>query len=111
MQIKEFLKKTNIHPKNNCHIKPKRLSDLIVQLFCLFRRCSSRQSLGETAAWTYPDNKCNICGSSRVQYGGRKVQHVKITSFQAQETIKAAARVKDMDMYNEIQDLDLIAND
>ena len=46
-----------------------------------------------------------------MQYLGKKVQPVKITSFQAQETIKAAARVKDMDMYNEIQDLDLIAKE
>ena len=56
----------------------------------------------------YPD-KCNSCGSGRVQYGGIKVQPIKITSFQAQDTIKAAAKAKGLDMYNEIQDLDLIA--
>ena len=34
-----------------------------------------------------------------------------ITSFQPQETIKAAAKAKDQDMYNEIEDLDLIAEE
>ena len=46
-----------------------------------------------------------------MQYGGIKVQPIKITSFQAKDTIKAAAKAKDLDMYNEIQDLDLIAKE
>ena len=59
---------------------------------------------------TNPD-KCNICGGGRVQYGGIKVQPIKMTSFQAQDTIKAAAKAKGLDIYNEIQDLDLIAKE
>ena len=46
-----------------------------------------------------------------MQYGGIKVQPIKITSFQAKDTIKAAAKAKGFDMYNEIQDLDLIAKE
>ena len=71
------------------------------------RRSSSRKSVGELRAWTYPD-VCNICKKSRIQYKGKKITPVTITSFQAQETIKAAAKTKDQDMYNEFEDLDLI---
>ena len=46
-----------------------------------------------------------------MQYGGIKVQPIKRTSFQAQDTIKAAAKAKGFDMYNEIQDLGLIAKE
>ena len=34
-----------------------------------------------------------------------------IVSFQAQDIIKAAAKVKDQEMHNEIEDLDLIAKE
>ena len=58
----------------------------------------------EVPVWPYPD-VCNICKKSRIQYKGKKVTLVAITSFQAQETIKSKA--KDQDMYNEIKDLGL----
>ena len=74
------------------------------------RRSSSRKSIGEISAWTYPD-VCNICKKGRIQYKGKKVTPVTITSFQAQETIKAAAKATDRDMYDEIEDLDLIAKE
>ena len=74
------------------------------------RRSSSRNSVGEVPAWTYL-GVCNICKKSRMQYKGKKVTPVTITSFQAQKTIKAAAKVKDQDMCNEIEDLDLIAKE
>ena len=74
------------------------------------RRSSSWKSIGEVPAWTYPD-VCNICKKSRIQYKGKKVTPVIITSFQPQETIKAAAKAKDQDRYNEIEDLDLIAKE
>ena len=46
-----------------------------------------------------------------VQYKDKKVTPVTITSFQAKKTIKAAAKAKDQDMYNEIEDLDLLAKE
>ena len=72
------------------------------------KRTSTRKSSGEISAWTYPD-VCNICKKARVQHKGEKVNPVIITSFQAQATIKAAAKAKNEEMYNEIQDLDLMA--
>ena len=60
-------------------------------------------------AWTYP-YVCNICKKGQIQHNGNKVSPVVITSFQAQETIKAAAKVKD-EKYNEIEYLDLIAKE
>lgn len=73
------------------------------------RRSSTRQSIGEIA-WTYPD-VCNICKRGRIQFKGKKVTPVTITSFQAQETVKAAAKTKNPEMYNEIVDLDLISKE
>ena len=75
------------------------------------QRRSSRRSAGETStAWIYP-NVCNICKKGRIQHNGEKVSPVVITSFQTQETIKAAEKVKDKQMYNEIEYLDLIAKE
>ena len=74
------------------------------------RRYSSQKSVGEVPAWTYLD-VCDICKKSRIQYKGKKVTPVTITSFQGQETIKAAAKAKDQDMYNGIEDLELIAKE
>ena len=59
------------------------------------QRRTSRRSAGETfTAWTYP-NVCNICKKGRIQHNGNKFSPIVITSFQARETIKAAAKVKD----------------
>jgi len=73
------------------------------------RRSSTRQPIGEIA-WTYPD-VCNICKLGRRQFKGKKVTPVTITSFQAEKTIKAAAKAKNPEMYNEIADLDLISKE
>ena len=61
------------------------------------RRSSSRKSVGEEPASTYP-NVCNICKKPRIQYKGKKVTRVTKASFQAQETIKTAAKAKDQNM-------------
>ena len=45
----------------------------------------------------------------RIQHNGNKVSPVVITLLQAQETIKAAANVKDKEMYNKTEYLYLIA--
>ena len=69
----------------------------------------TRRSAGETStACTYP-NVCNICKKGRIQHNENKVSPVVITLFQAQETIKATAKVKDEQMYSEIEYLDLIS--
>jgi len=58
----------------------------------------------------YP-KECNICSKFRVQYKTKKYEPYKITTIDAQRTIKAAARVKDEKLYAEIQHLDLIAKE
>ena len=47
----------------------------------------------------------------RIQYHGKKVIPLTITTHVAENTIKAAAKVKDGDMYDKIKDEDLIASE
>lgn len=70
------------------------------------RRSSSRNSTAEGSVSTYP-NVCNICKKGRIQQCAKKVEPIKMATFEAQATVKAAAKVKDEDMFSEIQDLDL----
>jgi hypothetical protein len=59
-------------------------------------------------AWVYP-KECNLCLKYRVQHKSKKYEPYQITTFAAQTTIKAAAKVKNEKLYNEIKDIDLIA--
>ena len=54
---------------------------------------------------------CNICKKGRIQQGAKKVDPIRMTTFETQATVKAAAKVKDEDMFIEIKDLDLIAKE
>ena len=77
------------------------------------RRKSNRTPQAEnerTGAWVYPP-ECNICKKLRVQHNNKRVLPVKIATFQCAETIKAAAKEKNPDMYYEILDLDIVAKE
>ena len=55
--------------------------------------------------------KCYFCKKTRVQHKGKKVNLVQILTHDASETIKAAAKAKDNEMYLELKDLCLIAKE
>ena len=66
--------------------------------------CLSSQIPSLSPAWAYP-KECNFCTIFRVQHKGERYKPYKITTYTAENTIKAAA--KD----NGIKDLDLIAKE
>ena len=61
-------------------------------------------------AWIYP-KECNLCLKYRVQYKSKKYEPYQITTYAAENTIKAAAKAKNEMLYKEIKDLDLIAKE
>ena len=66
---------------------------------------------GETSsAWVYP-NDCQLCGKCRLQYKNKRYVPYTIATFNAAESIKAAAKVKNETLFNEIEHLDLIAKE
>ena len=65
-------------------------------------RISRRQSSSGSTANIYPDI-CQICKKTRVQFKGKKVSPIVITTFDAQHTIKEAAKAKDPILYEEIK--------
>ena len=74
---------------------------------------SMRRSQGPSsleAAWLFPE-ECYICKKVRVQYKGKKLLPVKIAATDAVDSVKAAARAKNMEMYLEIKDLCLFAKE
>ena len=73
-------------------------------------RLQSPLSSPSSAAWVYP-KECNICSGFRVQHKRRKYEPYKISTHNAEQTIKAAAKDKDPELFNEIQQLDLIAKE
>lgn len=72
--------------------------------------CRGSQPLLRQSSWTFPE-ECNICKKGRIQHKGNKSYPKCIASFQAQETIKAAAKLRDPSMYENIKELDLIAKE
>ena len=61
-------------------------------------------------AWIYP-KECNICLKHRVQCKNKRTEPYTIVNFDAANSIKAAAKVKNENLYVEIKDLDLIAKE
>ena len=78
------------------------------------RRSSKRTSMDVTknveATSLFP-LKCYFCKKIRVQHKGKKINLVQIITHDASETIKAAAKAKDNEMYLELKDLCLIVKE
>ena len=73
-------------------------------------RSSKRNSRSNIAAWVYP-NTCSICKKGIIKYQGKKVSPKTIATNEASDTIKEAAKTKDLELYAEIKDLDLITKE
>lgn len=73
-------------------------------------RLSGAPSSPATPASLYP-KECNICLKFRVQHKNKKYEPYKIATYDAQRTIKAAAKDKNEKLYAEIESLDLIAKE
>ena len=58
----------------------------------------------------YP-KECNLCSKFRVQYRNKRYEPYQIVTEDAQRKIKVAAKVKDQNLYAEINHLDLIARE
>ena len=61
-------------------------------------------------AWVYP-KECNICLKHRLQYKNKRTEPYTVVTFDAASSTKAAAKVKNENLYVEIKDLDLIAKE
>ena len=72
------------------------------------RRPSVEKKDESSEAWTYGP-ECYICKKVETQHNNKKVNPVQITTFQCAETVIAAAKEKNTDMYNELFYLDLVA--
>ena len=55
------------------------------------------------------DLSATICKKEETQHNDKKVNPVQITTFQCAETIKAAGKEENQDMYDEVSLLDLVA--
>ena len=61
-------------------------------------------------AWVYPE-ECSLCTKFRVEQKSEKYKPYKITTYTAENTIKAAVKDKNEKLYNEVKDLDLIVKE
>ena len=62
-------------------------------------RSSKRNSSGNnTTVWIYP-NICTICKKGSVKFQGKKAFPITITTIEATESIKEAAKTKDPELY------------
>ena len=69
---------------------------------------SPTSTLNYSGAWVYPE-ECNFCKLHTIKVNGKQQTPHIIVQMNAVNTIKAAAKIKDPDLYNEIVDLDLFA--
>ena len=67
---------------------------------------SPTSTLNYSGAWVYPE-ECNFCKLHTIKVNGKQQTPHIIVQMNAVNTIKAAAKIKDPDLYNEIVDLDL----
>ena len=75
------------------------------------RRTSDRHSTTPTSSsWVYP-KECNICKKYKIQHKGKAIFPETITTQNAVNTVKLAAKKPHQEMYFEIKDLDLIAKE
>ena len=58
----------------------------------------------------YP-KECQLCNKFRVQYQKKRYEPYKILTFDAEKALKAAAKVKKNELFNEIKDIDLISKE
>ena len=63
-----------------------------------------------TSSWVYP-KECNLCKKYKIQHKGKSIFPKTITTKTAEETIKLAAEKNHVELYTEIQYLDLIAKE
>ena len=71
-------------------------------------RLSRRSSSSKSGTWFFP-KECYLCNKYCVQFKGKKVIPVMIERDEAEDTIKAAAKAKNPNLYSEIKDVDLFA--
>ena len=69
-------------------------------------RPSRRSSSSKSRTWFFP-KECYLCNKFRVQFRGKKVIPVMIEIDEAEDTIKATAKLKNPNLYFEIKDVDL----
>ena len=68
----------------------------------------STRTINPSQLTVYP-KECNICGKYRFKHNTAHIFPQSITTLNACENIKAAAKRKNLNLYAEINDLDLIA--
>ena len=73
-------------------------------------RPSRRSSSSKSGTWFFP-KECYLCNKYRVQFKGKKVIPVMIERDEAEDTIKAAAKAKNPNLYFEIKDVDLFVKE
>ena len=105
---RETFSDENCHEKQ-CHLVPDIIDNDIYGIhmepcYKKFTLILAKKSIGQTML-----KKCYFCKKTRVQHKDKKVNLVQILTHDASETIKAAAKAKDNEMYLELKDLCLIA--
>ena len=73
-------------------------------------RSSRRSSSSKSGTWFSP-KECYLCNKYRVQFKGKEDIPVMIERDEAEDTIKAAAKAKNPNLYFEIKDVDLFAKE
>ena len=71
-------------------------------------RLSTSQS--PSSSVLYP-RECQICDKFRVKYKNMKYEPYKNLTFNPEKSLKAAAKVKKEELFNEIKDIDLISKE
>ena len=73
-------------------------------------RSSRRSSSSKSGTW-FSQKECYLCNKYRVQFKGKEDIPVMIERDEAEDTIKAAAKAKNPNLYFEIKDVDLFAKE
>ena len=75
------------------------------------KRFSSQTStINYSGAWVYPE-ECNFCKLHTIKVNGKQQTPQVVVQMNAVNTIKAAAKIKDPDLYNEIVNLELFSKE
>ena len=78
---------------------------------CSSKRLSSPTStINYPGAWVYPD-ECGFCKLHAIKVNGKQQTPHIVVQRNAVNTIKAAAKLKDPDVYNEVVNLDVFAKE
>ena len=73
-------------------------------------RPSCRSSSSKSGTWFFP-KESYLCNKYCIQFKGKKVISVMIERDEAEDTIKAAAKAKNPNLYFEIKDVDLFVKE